>query len=236
MTAPDPPVVQIAGLSKRYAGLRPLRIRKLSVARGERVALSGMDGSATELFVNMVTGAGLPDEGEVRILGRRTSEITDGDAWLASLESFGIVCERAVLLESATLAQNLAMPFTLEIDPVRPDVLARVAALAADCGIGAEWLERAAGEMPAGIRIRAHLARALALDPVLLVVEHPTASVPPPEHGALAADIARVAVARDLAALIVTMDQAFGHAVAHRTLVLNGATGDLKPARRGWFR
>ncbi len=88
------------------------------MARGERVALAGIDAGGAEVMLNLVTGASLPDEGEVRVFGRRTADVSDGDEWLASLDCFGIVSERAVLLEGATLTQNLALPFTLEIDPV----------------------------------------------------------------------------------------------------------------------
>lgn len=236
-TAPaTPPVLEIAGVSKKYSALRPLRLQSLSIAAGERVALIGLDAAATELLVNLVTGASVPDEGEIRILGHSTAEIADGDQWLASLDRFGIVSDRAVLLEGSTLAQNLAMPFTLDIDPVRPEMLERVTALAGECDIGPEWLVQRAGELPPAIRTRAHLARGLALSPALLIVEHPTAALPEPEHAPLAALIARLADGRRTATLIVTMDEKFGMAAAQRTLKLNAATGELRKVRTGWFR
>ena len=52
------------------------------------------------------------------MFGQRTADIANGDAWLDLLERFGIVSPRGVLLEGSTLLQNLAMPFTLAIDPV----------------------------------------------------------------------------------------------------------------------
>jgi ABC-type transporter Mla maintaining outer membrane lipid asymmetry ATPase subunit MlaF len=231
-----PPVLEIRDLAKAYGGLRPLRIRHLVVAAGERVAVRGIDAPAAELLVNLVTGASLADQGDVRIDGRSTAEIADGDAWLASLDRFGLVSSRAVLLDGATLAQNLAMPFTLDIDPVPGDVRERVMALAIECGLGETWLDRPAGDLPPDLRVRAHLGRAVALGPRLLVVEHPTAEVPPAARGALAADLARVAEIRRLAALIVTMDDAFAAAAAHRALQLDPATGHVKPVKKGWFR
>ena len=59
--------------------------------------------------------------GEVRVFGRPTSAIADSADWLATVDRFGIVSERAVLLEALTVVQNLAMPFTLEIEPPPPD-------------------------------------------------------------------------------------------------------------------
>jgi ABC-type sulfate/molybdate transport systems ATPase subunit len=232
------PVLSITGVEKRYAGLRPLRIESLAVSPGERVALLGIDQGAAEVLVNLVTGAGVPDRGSVHVLGRATSDIQDGDEWLASLDAFGIVSERAVLLEGATLAQNLAMPFTLQIDPVPPAIAGQVRELAAACGLGGDdaALARLAGDVPPDVRARAHLARAVALAPTLLVLEHPTALVPEAGRMALADDVARVCDARGLSALVITQDQAFAQRVAHRTLRLQPGTGQLTPVRRGWFR
>ena len=234
--APAPaPVLEIRDLQRKYSGLRPLRLKSLTIAAGERVALSGLDAAATELLVNLVTGAALPDQGEVRIMGRSTADIANGDEWLASLDRFGIVSDRAVLLEGATLAQNLAMPFTLDIDPLPPEFESRVAALADECGIPREWLPRHTGDLPPAVRVRAHLARGIALGPALLIVEHPTATLAPEDRQPLAKLLAAIGTTRRIATLIVTMDGEFGAAAAQRVLTLNAATGELRQARKGWW-
>lgn len=239
MTADRAEVLDMSGVTKGYAGLRPLRIRSLRIVAAERVAIVGLDAAAAEMLVNLVTGATLPETGIIRVLGQSTADVTDGDAWLATLDRFGIVSERAVMLEGATLAQNLAMPFTLEIEPVPAAVRARVEALAEECGISggrAGWLDRPAGEAPPEVRARAHLARGVALEPVLLLLEHPTAAIPEEARDALADDVVRVTDARGLAALAMTQDQPFASRVAHRTLALDGATGELAPLRtRRWL-
>lgn len=230
------PVLEIRDLSKQYSGLRPLRIRELSLGAGERVTIGGLDAGAGELLVNLVTGASVPDQGEVRVFGARTADIADGDAWLDLLERFGIVSPRGVLLEGSTLLQNLAMPFTLAIDPVPADVAARVEALARECGIDPDrWLPARAGDLPADVRVLAHLARALASGPDVIVIEHPTAEVAPESRAPLAATVARVCEARRVTTLILTNDDRFAKAVAPRNLRLDGATGQLKPLKRGWF-
>jgi ABC-type lipoprotein export system ATPase subunit len=224
-------------VQKAYAALRPLRIQNLEVAAGERVAVGGIDGAGAEVLVNLVTGATLPDAGSVSVFGRSTADITDGDAWLASLDRFGMVSPRAVMLEGSTLQQNLALPFTLEIEPLPAAVAERVEALAAQCGIGGEDLPRRADDLPAHVRVRAHLARALALEPQLVLIEHPTADVAEQERPRLGRDLARALETRRVAALIVTMDAELAEAVAHRSLTLQPATGALSAwKKRGWFR
>ena len=210
-------------------------MNNLAIEAGERVALSGLDAGAAEVLVNLVTGASLPDEGQVVVLDRSTASIADGEAWLEWLDRFGIVSPRAVLLDAATLLQNLAMPITLDIEPVQPDVAARVVQLAREAGIDETCLERPIAGLAEAIRIRAHLIRAVALDPSLLILEHPTAALGPGEGKAFGEAVARVAGARTLATLIISEDEAFSRAAATRRLALQGATGDLKPPRKRLF-
>jgi ABC-type transporter Mla maintaining outer membrane lipid asymmetry ATPase subunit MlaF len=230
------PVVEMRGVVKAHNALRPLRIVELSIARGGRVALSGIDAAGAEVTLNLVTGASLPDQGEVRVFGRSTATVANGDEWLASLDRFGIVSERAVLLEGATLTQNLALPFTLQIDPVPAETIERVELLADECAIGREFLPQRAGDVPPGVRTRVHLARAVALGPELLLMEHPTAALDEKDRGAFGALVARVCEARKLTMLAITQDLAFASAAAHETLALEAATGRLKAARRSWWR
>jgi ABC-type transporter Mla maintaining outer membrane lipid asymmetry ATPase subunit MlaF len=194
-------------------------------------------------LVNLITGASLPDQGEVVVLGQRTSDIAGGDEWLASLDRFGIVSPRGVLLESATVEQNLAMPLTLQIDPVPADVAARVGELARAVGLagneisGSEnWLRKPAGETPPRIRARVHLARAVALSPPLLVLEHPGADLEPGERLELADVVAAVTGAGAVSTVVITNDDEFAKRVAHRALRLQPATGTLTRIKRGWFR
>ena len=228
-------VLRIANVRKAYSGLRPLRVNDLSIGAGERVALSGLDAAAAELLVNLITGASLPDEGEVFVLDRSTASIADGEAWLEWLDRFGIVSLRAVLLDAATLLQNLAMPITLDIEPVPPDVAERVAVMARDAGIDAPSLERPIAALDAATQIRAHLVRAIALEPSLLILEHPTARLVAGEGKAFGEIVARVAGGRNLATLIISEDEAFSTAAATRRLALQGATGELKPPRKRLF-
>lgn len=233
-----PPALEMASVMKGYGALRPLRIRSLAVPEGEAVAIAGIDGPGAEAMINLITGASLPDQGEVRVFGRRTADVADGDEWLASLDRFGIVSERAVLLEAATLAQNLALPLTLEIDPLAEETRGRVRELAAECGIEDAWLDQPAAALPAAIRIRGHLARALALGPRLLLMEHPAAGLAGGEQPAFGMVVRRVAGARGLTVVMISKEEEFSRAAAGRRLTLEPATGSLREARRslGWFR
>jgi ABC-type polar amino acid transport system ATPase subunit len=227
-------VLEFAGISKNYHGLRPLRIAELRIAAGEHVAILGFDRPAAEVFVNLATGATLPDAGHVAVFGQATSAIGDGAEWLATVDRFGIVSDRAVLLDQLTVIQNLAMPFTLAIEPPAEDVRQRAAALAREIGVPEASWTLPVSHLDAGGRVRVRLGRAIALDPAVLLLEHISASVERDAVAPLGADIAAVATGRGAAVVALSADDAFARAVATRVLTLEPATGRLKERRR-WF-
>lgn len=220
-------VLAFDGVIKAYGGLRPLRLRHLRVAAGEHIALAGFDQATAELFVNLVTGATLPDEGTVTIFGRATSAITDSTDWLATVEHFGIVSERAVLLEQISAAQNIAMSLTLDIDPMAPGVREQVEALGGAVGLEAAALDQSIHGSSVASRHRIRIARAIAGQPKMLLVEHPLAGVDPGDVSGLGADLARVAQARSLAVVVLAGSVEAARPFAPRVLTLNAATGDL---------
>ena len=224
-------ILRLNGIRKQYGGLRPLRVQSLTIRSGERVAVSGFDAGAAEVLVNLVTGASVPDEGTVEVCGRATHTISDGDEWLAWLDRFGIVTPRAVLLDAVSVQQNLAMPITLEIEPVPPDVAAQVEALAEAVGIDGAMLARPIAALDAALRARAHLARAIAPGPSLLIIEHPTVGFTPGQARPFGETVARVATSRSLATLIISEDVEFSAAAAERRLALHPATGELRAPR-----
>jgi len=87
------------------------------------------------------------------------------------------------------------------------------------------------------LRARIRLGRALALAPKVLLAEHPNATLSADEALALGTDMSRIIEARGVASIVLTADQSFARAVAKEVLVLEPATGALKPASswRRWF-
>jgi putative ABC transport system ATP-binding protein len=223
-----PVVVRCTGVIKDYRSLRPLRLADLTVAAGERVVLGGLDVIAAEVLTNLLNGYALPDQGEIAVFGRPTSAITSGEEWLASLDPFGVVTARAVLLEGMTIRQNLALPLTIEIDPVAEATLPQVDGLAHEAGIEPEWLDQPAHAAPALVRMRLHLARAVALSPQLLILEHPTASLEAHDRPTFAGDVARVVAGRALTMIAVSQDREFARRTESRFLQLHPGTGQLR--------
>jgi ABC-type transporter Mla maintaining outer membrane lipid asymmetry ATPase subunit MlaF len=228
-------VLELSQLIKDYRGLRPLRIDRFVLSDVDQTAILGVDRPAAETLINLITGAALPDSGEVRVFGRRTADITDSADWLAVVDRFGIVTERAVLLDGLTAVQNLALPFSLEIEPPSAALRSQAALLAREVGLAeADW-DRMAGSLDGLGRARLRLGRALALAPGVLLLEHATAGVERPSVDALARAVRRAAERRRIATLTFGADAEFAAAVADRVMTLDPATGRLAARRRRWF-
>lgn len=223
------PLLAVQDLVKDYQGLRPLRMKSLALSPGDVLAVSGLDAVAAETFVHLVTGATLPDEGDVVLFGQNTRTIADSNAWLTSLDRIGMVTSRGIVIEMFSVLQNIALSFTLEVEPIDPDVLPQVTALARDVGIAAADFDVPAGRVRPDAHMRVHLARALALGPHLLIAEHPSANLPRDAVAAFGADLARLARSRGLALLALTADAELAKAIGGQRVELVGATGELKP-------
>jgi ABC-type lipoprotein export system ATPase subunit len=107
----------------------------------------------------------VPDTGEVRVFGQPTTAIADRDGWLQTLDQFGLLTERAVLVEQFTVEQNLAIPYSLSVEDLSAELRARVARLAQEIGFAASDLGKQSGILPPLGRLRLRLGRALAMDP-----------------------------------------------------------------------
>jgi lipoprotein-releasing system ATP-binding protein len=219
------PLIDIRNVIKEYGALRPLRIRELIVRPSEIVSVSGLDARAAEMLITLVTGASLPDTGEVQLLGRSTAEIGDSAAWLQSLDGIGMLSGRVVLLESYSIRQNIALSLTLDVDPLEMAVQERADALGREAGIDAGLFDTPIGRLGADVQMRVRLARALALQPTLLLAEHPSANVPSTAVGALASDLSRIARSRAVGLLAITADPVFARALGGDSLALDPATG-----------
>jgi ABC-type transporter Mla maintaining outer membrane lipid asymmetry ATPase subunit MlaF len=202
------------------------------VPAGSITMLLGFDRPAAETFVNLITGTSLPEKGSVEIFGQPTSALTNSDEWLAFVERFGIVSDRVVLLDSMSVAQNLAISFDLNLEPVPPEVMSRVADLAAEVGIGAESLETRVADGSPLLRSKIYLARALALDPEILVLEHPTANLSPDEAQAFAPIVNRLSQSRNVTTIGLLMDEKFARSTGGRLFHWEPATGAVNPPSR----
>lgn len=229
------PLLQFRHVVKDYGGLRPLRMEDLSVAAGEIVVVEGPDETASAVLVDLATGTALPDEGEVMVAGTATSALANHDEWLLFLEHFGIVNPRVVLLDEFSVLQNLAVPLTLDLDPLPESTRSRALSLASAVGLAPDLLEARVAAVSPLARFQVRLGRAIAHHPQLLLLEHPTLGIPASDVRACANALRRAAAEGDTAVLVLTGDSGLAGRIATRRLSWTPATGRISP-RGGWPR
>jgi putative ABC transport system ATP-binding protein len=184
------PVVELDGVSKRYGSVQALDDVSVRVETGEVVAVIGPSGSGKTTLLNLVAGWETADLGVVRWAA-------PGDAW----HHLAVVPQAASLLDDLSLLENVTLPMRVtdtRTDPNRP--LQLLAAL----GIG-HLADRLPSELSHGEQQRAALARALVLNPDLLVADEPTAHL----DGAttrLVLEVLRRAAEAGTACLVATHD------------------------------
>ena len=161
--------------------------------------------------------------------------IQDSTEWLDVVDRFGIVSERAVLLERSTVVQNLAMPFSLDIEPPSDALRSAPARWRARSDLDERDWDRRLGDLEPPARLKVRLARAIALDPAIVLLEHPSAPA-----GSCRVDAQRPSNPRVLNAVAFATAQAAGLAdterrpefaeSASRVLMLDPASGRLTEA------
>jgi ABC-type ATPase involved in cell division len=229
------PLIEMAGVVKTYAGEQPLRVNRLQLDERDRVVVGGLDAQAAEMFIHLVCGALLPDEGTIRIAGVATSEIVTDQEWLTSLDRFGLVSHRAVLIESLSVMANLVLPLTLSIDPIPAPARAEAEGVARHVGLAADRLAVPVSELTAEERLRLHLGRALVPRPRMLLLEHPVQTLTSEEACAsFGRVLADVSTARDIGFVAVSNAEAFVKASRGRRLRVGATTGEMTEDR-GWW-
>jgi phospholipid/cholesterol/gamma-HCH transport system ATP-binding protein len=148
------------------------------VRRGTLVALIGGSGTGKSVLLREIIGLQRPTAGSIRLLGT--------DVWTASEEEmdltrrrFGMMFQDGALFSSLTVAQNVAVPLTEHAD-VPDDLLKSLVQLRlAQAGLGPDAGAKMPSELSGGMRKRAAIARALALEPEILFLDEPTSGLDP---------------------------------------------------------
>ena len=241
-------IVSVRGLRCAYGDVEVLREVSFDVHRGEVFVILGGSGCGKSTLLRHLIGLLEPTHGTIRIDGVEMTT-AGGDERLALLRRFGVLFQSGAMFSGLTLAENLALPleeFTeLPSEAIR-ELCERKLALVGLGGYG-DYLP---DEISGGMRKRAGVARALALDPPLLFFDEPSAGLDPISSASLDRLILDLRDALGTTMVIVTHELASIYAVAdrcimldkeRRTIVARGRPQDLRdgsedPFVRAFFR
>jgi phospholipid/cholesterol/gamma-HCH transport system ATP-binding protein len=212
-------MIRVRGLTTRIGGKVLHDGIDLDVRAGEVMGVVGASGSGKSVLLRTIIGLSEAEAGTIEIFGRDRRALDE--AGLRALEAhWGVLFQDGALFSSLTVAQNIAVPleeqFTLPA-ALRDEIIALKLALV---GLPADAAAKYPAELSGGMRKRAGLARALALDPPLLFLDEPTAGLDPIAAGAFDALIADLRTSLGLTVLMVTHDLDSLIAICDRIAVL----------------
>jgi phospholipid/cholesterol/gamma-HCH transport system ATP-binding protein len=226
------PIISCRNVVKRYPGKTVLSGVTFDVYPGEVMVVMGNSGCGKSTLLRTLIGSIKPDEGEIFLFGQDIAKL-DEEGLNEVRKRFGILFQSGALFNSLTVGENIALPMLehTDLDPAIIDlsVRAKLAMVRLE-----EAIDRTPSQLSGGMKKRAGLARALALDPELLFYDEPSAGLDPVVSAQIDQLIAQLCKQLNTTSVVVTheMDSAF--TIADRMMMLHQGRV-LKIETRAWY-
>jgi phospholipid/cholesterol/gamma-HCH transport system ATP-binding protein len=233
---PNAGSVEVTDLQKSFGDQRVLNGISLNVSRGQTVAVLGRSGTGKSVLLKLLVGLKAPDSGSIRIGGEEITGLGP-DALNRIRKQMGFLFQGAALYDSLTVEQNVAFPLRNAglSDSERRE---KVRGLLSSVGLNKGDFAKMPSEISGGMQKRVGLARALALDPAILLLDEPTAGLDPISAAEIDLLIVELKRRRDMTAVVVTHDIRGAKTFADVLVLLNegdfvaqGTFDDLRKSR-----
>jgi phospholipid/cholesterol/gamma-HCH transport system ATP-binding protein len=241
--ANDAPIIRVRGLANRFGEQVVHDGLDLDVRRGEILGVVGGSGTGKSVLMRSILGLRTPDAGEIEVLGVDARR-EDSASRLHIERNTGVLFQDGALFSSLTVGENVQVPLK-EHCPDLPDSLNYELALLKVklAGLPADAIDKLPSQLSGGMRKRAGLARALALDPPLLFLDEPTAGLDPIGAAAFDELILTLQQALGLTVFLITHDLDTLYAICDRVaviadhrIVITAPVEDVERSDHPWIR
>ena len=214
-------IIAIRGLRNSFGDQVVHEGLDLEVKRGEILGVVGGSGTGKSVLMRSIIGLQTPDAGEIEVLGENMIA-RDEDEAKNIRRRWGILFQNGALFSTLTVAENVQVPIREYFPHIKPPLLDEIAGYKiAMSGLPADAGPKYPSELSGGMRKRAGLARALALDPELLFLDEPTAGLDPIGAAAFDELIANLKQRLELTVFLITHDLDTLYAICDRVAVLS---------------
>ena len=217
---PGDPIIRVRGLFNRFGAETVHDGLDLDVRRGEVLGIVGGSGSGKSVLLRTIVGLNRPAEGEIEVFGRDVMAMSDRQR--RELEKrWGVLFQDGALFSSLTVAQNIEVPIKEFYHRMPLQLMDEISAVKIGMvGLPGDAGNKYPSQLSGGMRKRAGLARALALDPEIVFLDEPTVGLDPIAAGAFDELIRDLKTGLDLTVFMVTHDLDSLFAICDRVAVL----------------
>jgi phospholipid/cholesterol/gamma-HCH transport system ATP-binding protein len=214
----DPQPVVVKGLRKSFGEQQVLKGIDLSVNKSEILAVLGKSGTGKSVLLRLLIGLEKADAGSICIRGQETTNLQMDQLNEMRLK-VGFLFQEGALYDSLTIAENVAFPLRRHTKMSDSERQEKVQSLLNSVGLDKD-LEKMPADISGGMRKRVGLARALALDPEILLFDEPTAGLDPITAAEIGTLIQKQREERHVTSIVVTHDMHAAHHFSDRLVML----------------
>jgi phospholipid/cholesterol/gamma-HCH transport system ATP-binding protein len=223
----DRPVIEVRQLNVRFGRQQVLRDIDLTIPRGQTLVVIGESGCGKTVLLKTLVDLVRPTSGEVIFDGQRLDRLNDRELTRQRIR-FGFLFQSAALFDSMTIGQNVAFPLRQHTNYREGEIQEMVLARLAEVGLPDSVAVKKPAELSGGMRKRVGLARALVMNPELILYDEPTTGLDPIMSDVINELMIRTRRNHPVTSVIVTHDMLSARKVADRVVMLHPAAR-LKP-------